>query len=602
MDEKLILKPINDLLGLKFFIPSYQRGYRWTRENVIDLLEDIYDFVKKGEKGAFYCLQPIVVTATDEDEKWEVIDGQQRLTTILIILNACEDLLKILNKRKYSIEYQTRPGSKDYLENMDERLSHKYVDYYYMFQAYQVIQEWFGNIEGEDKIDIIKTLLTADKYKENGDLDIENASKNIKVIWYNVSDENQDGQLSIDIFTRLNIGKIPLTDSELIKALFLQRDNSGNVSDIQNEVARGWEVIESKLENNAFWHFIYNEENEIKYETRIEYLLDLISVKTVHSQEHHTFNHFYRLLKEGKSRQFLWKKIKELLLRLEEWYEENDYFHLVGFLIYSGISINKILKNFGKTMLKNEFISYLEEEIRRSFKKKSLDDFDYGTDKKTLRRIYLLFNLEVLRLNKEMKFPFDLFKEQKWDIEHIHSQTEYQFDGDTAKKWITYLQRYLTRDYQFETFEKETRLKRIKEMKDEHKSSYELLSWFEKLLEKNDFDLKQFNAGLKKRLETEDFSEFKSPEDLDSLGNLTLLDAATNRSYKNMPFPFKKMELMKRDKSGYFIPLCTKNAFLKAYSTDAMQYYYWTSQDVSHHLKEIHNILEKKYFQEENSV
>ena len=77
-----------------FYIPSYQRGYRWDKKQVEDLLKDISDFASDSKKGDFYCLQPIVVKSkiwkhkdgTDIDG-WEVIDGQQRLTSLLLLLN-----------------------------------------------------------------------------------------------------------------------------------------------------------------------------------------------------------------------------------------------------------------------------------------------------------------------------------------------------------------------------------------------------------------------------------------------------------------------------------------------------------------------------------
>ena len=41
------LKPVKELLGMNFFIPDYQRGYRWEKQQAIDLLEDIYAFALK---------------------------------------------------------------------------------------------------------------------------------------------------------------------------------------------------------------------------------------------------------------------------------------------------------------------------------------------------------------------------------------------------------------------------------------------------------------------------------------------------------------------------------------------------------------------------
>ena len=99
-ENKIELKSLYELLGMKFFIPNYQRGYRWTEQQVKDLLNDIWEFSKKKKQEyEFYCLQPLVVklmNAEDKqkcqlnaDEKWyEVIDGQQRLTTIFLILSS----------------------------------------------------------------------------------------------------------------------------------------------------------------------------------------------------------------------------------------------------------------------------------------------------------------------------------------------------------------------------------------------------------------------------------------------------------------------------------------------------------------------------------
>src|SRR5690606_37061213 len=115
---------INQLFGENFFIPDYQRGYRWKPEQVNNLLDDIWDFAfpshsyKKGE-NEFYCLQPIVVRKS-EDEKFEVIDGQQRLTTIYLILKNLEHIIDGEDKNIQSITYQTRTNSAIYLDTLEK--------------------------------------------------------------------------------------------------------------------------------------------------------------------------------------------------------------------------------------------------------------------------------------------------------------------------------------------------------------------------------------------------------------------------------------------------------------------------------------------------
>lgn len=56
--SELMLKSVYDLLDKNYFIPSYQRGYRWEKRQIQDLLEDFYSFARKTNKsnGSFYCL------------------------------------------------------------------------------------------------------------------------------------------------------------------------------------------------------------------------------------------------------------------------------------------------------------------------------------------------------------------------------------------------------------------------------------------------------------------------------------------------------------------------------------------------------------------
>lgn len=66
--SKISLKTINELLNKNFFIPSYQRGYRWKKRQVKELLDDIWEFInRKKEEDEFYCLQPVVIKECNEE-------------------------------------------------------------------------------------------------------------------------------------------------------------------------------------------------------------------------------------------------------------------------------------------------------------------------------------------------------------------------------------------------------------------------------------------------------------------------------------------------------------------------------------------------------
>lgn len=208
MDSKIALKTVNELLNENFFIPSFQRGYRWTSEEVKDLLDDLLEFHgKEKSKEEFYCLQPIVVTPINS--KFSVIDGQQRLTTIYIILSHLEYLMTVLGKKKFTLEFETRKDSGIFLEKSTRKRDEN-IDYFHICQALETVENWFALKDGSAQINILHTLTN-----ETGN--------NVQVIWYEVPNTTEND--AIEIFTRINMGKIPLTNAELIKALFLRRAN-----------------------------------------------------------------------------------------------------------------------------------------------------------------------------------------------------------------------------------------------------------------------------------------------------------------------------------------------------------------------------------------
>lgn len=173
-----------------------QRGYRWDQTQVINLLDDIQEFIETKNRDSFYCLQPVVVRK-NEQQYFEVIDGQQRLTTIAILLH-------YLSQPSYTLQYETRPESQKLLQQLNQdTLAPTNVDHHYFKQAYDTIKAWFEpqlNKEPTLKSEFYITL-----------------GKQVKVIWYEVDASVE----AYDLFMRLNIGKIELTNAELIKAALL---------------------------------------------------------------------------------------------------------------------------------------------------------------------------------------------------------------------------------------------------------------------------------------------------------------------------------------------------------------------------------------------
>ena len=277
--NKIELKPISELLGMNFFIPSYQRGYRWTKQQVEDLLNDINAFAL--EKESWYCLQPLVVKKMSDKDKtiselsventwYEVVDGQQRITTIRLFIHYFNEMWE--GKQKLSepeLKYQTRKKSTKFLKNIEiieidnetnyakseENENLDNIDFYHISTAYETIHNWVKTNK-EFKRDTFKDTF----------------QNKTQVIWYEIKDASNP----IDTFVRINMGKIPLTNSELIKALFLQKRNfDDRTAELrQLEIAKEWDGIEYSLQNDDFWWFLNKEKNDIS--ARIEFLFDLM--------------------------------------------------------------------------------------------------------------------------------------------------------------------------------------------------------------------------------------------------------------------------------------------------------------------------------------
>ena len=248
-------KLVSDITGT-FYVPSYQRGYRWGADEVLRLLNDIYVNGKKN-----YCLQPVVVRK--KGDAYELIDGQQRLTTLYLIYRYMKNVNPFFGEPAFNLVYETRENSEEFLRSIDLSRRDENIDYWFISNAYETIKKWF-------EVDMqIRVLHIFEYFKED-----------VKIIWYEVG-ENED---AISLFTRLNIGKIPLTSAELVKAMFLSRNGNGIAErEKQEEISLQWDDMEKELHDDPLWYFLTNGANA-SYQTRIDLILDLVSEKPADSR------------------------------------------------------------------------------------------------------------------------------------------------------------------------------------------------------------------------------------------------------------------------------------------------------------------------------
>lgn len=593
--NELKMLEINKLLNFNFFIPSYQRGYRWTHKEVNALLKDIWDYKNENHSAdEFYCLQPIVVKEEmiGDIPHWEIIDGQQRLTTILIILYYFNQVQFKSPKRIFNVRFQTRPDSETFLKSIeDEELALTNVDYFHIHEAYNTIFKWFATKEEEN------TTIPGAFY--------ETLINVVNVIWYEIKEKDkvEEQENAIDVFTRINMGKIPLTNSELIKALFLQKKNfDEHQVYLQLKIAKEWDEIEKKLQDDSFWYFIYNTRNPIKYENRIEYIFDLIKVKIKEHEEHHTFNAFVSELESNSksednkiSVEDSWLSIKNYFQSLEEWYNNSELYHLIGYLIEYGYDINT-LREDSIGISKSKFVEHLNSIIHSWFENIIVDDLDYNRNPKDIRKTLLLFNIKTIISTQkaEVRFPFDKYKNESWDIEHINSQTKLTIKKDKRKDWAIDLLEYFTGETGYSAIvtdeksisDKEIQQQKVEELSDEKGKEFckKLMVFIDSEKPSDDY----FTA-----LYDEIIVRFKENEftQNDSISNLALLDQSTNRSYQNAMFPIKRKHIIANDVNGIFVPICTKNVFLKYYSNQMSDVMYWKNADATDYLKSMKEVL-----------
>lgn len=551
-DIILETKLVADIKGA-FYVPSYQRGYRWGEDEVNRLLDDVF---QNGQKN--YCLQPVVVRK--KDDTFELVDGQQRLTTIYLIYKYMSDINPMFfHKPAFNLVYETREQSADFLANMDLEKQEDNIDFWFIANAYKTIQKWF---EADMQIRAMKIY---EYFKEH-----------VKIIWYEVG----AGEDAISLFTRLNIGKIPLTSAELVKAMFLSRDNSENMDrEKQEEISLQWDNIEKELHNDSMWYFLTNNIKN-KYQTRIDLILDLISGKEETSKEkYYTFFKFDAMRKE-KPLEDIWRKIQQTFLILKDWFENHELYHKIGYLIASGTKTLQQIFDESENKTKDEFNSLLSGFIRKSIDIKgnySELSYEKPLDYRKISTLLLLFNVESVRQNGENSqwFPFDKFKYNKgsrvtWSLEHIHAQ---QSEGmRTQEVWKEWLVRH------------------IPSVKVVGQNQDELIAEMQAAIDKEKLERSEFDAIQQKVLEI--LSVSGNTEYLHSIANLALLNTADNAALNNSTFDVKRNAIVDMDKRGQYIPFCTKMVFLKYYTpSEHNQLHFWGQADRIAYVNAINTVL-----------
>lgn len=616
----MAITSIDELMGRTFFVPGYQRGYRWGRQEVEALLNDLWEFylqtkektdeearenLLEENKNLFYCLQPVVLYKDkDEQARENLLDGQQRLTTIYLLLSYLDVRRREegYDKPLFTLTYTTREDSTDFLaeklfaaEGSKEASN---VDYHYMRAAYGYIKDWFTQAPKHPgaAAKLIPLLLNED-----------GKGPNVRVIEYHIEDDSDP----IDVFLRLNQGKIPLTDAELTKALFLQSDKYDAqllpyVSPKLDLIASEWYAYEQQLSVPKFWHFIspYDAQStppsirlllelaarDLQSATSNKNTPELWEPKkythpcyTIFSDYLQGYSGEERLKKIGE----IWERIYTIFGLISEWYEDQELYHYVGYLMCTEPSkritlLRKLLKQ-AKTCTAPEFKASLRRKIGKKIEAICLNELSYEERPADIHWVLLLHNIhQHIFTSEQIRFPFDLYTEEKWSLEHIYAQQSEPLRK--REEQIGFIEEHIA-TFRQDAFgdDKETssliaELEGIRsKIQEPEKTESERVSLFEKTLELiTAFEVKQMGDTVP----------------LHGLQNLCLLSRGVNSALSNRTFA-RKREIMREivmTATQEYIPMATRRVFLKYYSASPKDNAYWRREDAEAYMEHIRSV------------
>lgn len=623
----LEIKHVADLLTMRFNIPSYQRGYRWEKKHVDALLDDLYNFIEHGEKveGRFYCLQPLVVVMNCElsgdGPVYDIIDGQQRLTTLYLLLTYLSETRKALSADMFSIKYESRDAA--FFENNEFQTDNvsdaaNNIDFFYMTMAYKAIDAWFDSHKNTRPI-ILKSLIPEGYQMLSGltEDSLEKAKKDndkkndARFIWYEISSE--DRASSIEVFSQLNYGKTPLTPSELVKAQIFQCDLYGQNEKLMKEVAFRrsceWDMIEKQLQDPFMWSMIASTEDYMP--SHIDFLLSFVfedlynELKSNNKEldiDREADDFIYqvctRYLETDNEKVFadrtgkIWDMVQSTYTIFYNWYQNTDFFHLIGLLNWLKGHLGKSARrSFLRSLMteyhkssKQEFTDYLKSEIAKIIEvpEQSKDGdgnvvswgiskINYMENPRDIIRILVMFNVEQQRLAKSegARFPFHLLRKFNiTSLEHIHPQNlnMNNIKVETIREWIEIKENNLMELNKYEKYKKEINsLKTLIKDEDSYKTHYEKVS---NLINKID---EEFDELVQMK---------QHPNQMHTLYNLALVDKDTNAALSNKLLDEKRKILIQRQKDGktYIMP-ATMMVFNKYFSDKVDLPKLWTRQD-----------------------
>ena len=575
----------SQLKQIYYNIPDYQRGYEWGENNVRLLLEDLKKFLDKIyisdtdkflDDKLFYCLQHITIISKDNGEYYNVVDGQQRLTTIAIILAyfGKADLLK--GKLKYSSREDTGEFlnneifTRKYWEQNDKEEDVKHKDEFYIRAAANMVQTW-------DK----EQTWNSNQRKRY----IEILLNRTKLI-VNVVSGNEEM-----IFANINGAKAELDGADLLRAVQITHSSKEKYEITHSDNSN--EVNEYRVKMGMLLDEINNWCGQKDVRTFLgRFLKDDSFDKSGFNEKLYPINYLYRMMYEmhpdnnmpfefrffeygldikgngvGDDNWEMYIELKRIYGFVRDWYESDEIYHYLSYLFSnfkSKVNFVAIYKTWENSKGKLSFITELKKEISKYIleiyssdgenneepaKEKLKNDlanlsFSWYHNKESLVKILILLDV-IYSCKSKYRLPINYFVSKGEDIEHIGCQTPNEEDLNNREKWLEYIKKL--NDYKFDI------------------DKGRLDEWWEKLLKEQEV-IDDVTSNI--------IDELNS-YGLNSIGNLVLLHSSQNRSYRNASFNTKKSIIIE---DYYNNKYSIRPYTLKAFSSNHTSM--WTLEDI----------------------
>ena len=388
--NNLQLIPVKELVSRQFHISSqYQRGYRWKEQQVNQLLDDLASFAKTAEVKAYF-LQVLILSKPQD--KYNVVDGQQRLTTINLI---CDKLGLAQPKLDYDPVAENSSLDKHFKEN-----------------ASRTIDKWLcGHVADKEKLK--DNLLEAE------------------FLVYELTDPAAEAE----VFSRVNSGKIAAKDSELVKCVMLTPGNDEPL-ELTKLRAAEWDEMERALNDEAFYSFLTPRNAKDADDRMTRLFVAAGFVPNDADKKNNTFP--YLVVIQGEiarsTREKVWQRLAAAYTKLQSWFGDNLYYHAVGWWIHSD--------RYGDKLNSPNITTVLDDLKKISCKMAEVaaDEILYVNNPLGAWNLLFLFNLAYSWSQQNCRYDFAKHRQvAKWSLEHLMARNVRDLEKEEFENFLKFV-------------------------------------------------------------------------------------------------------------------------------------------------------------------